>query len=218
MDNTARSKCQPLSDTSSWNPDNNEYNRKVDQRLAEDSTEVFGNFSYENAQYIISRFVETAAESVTIFAGSIPGDFYGKSLGPDGIPFYKAIEKASQNIVTKKKQRNASAESSIRIITIDGKRDTDLVRFAETTNMKYGVPVIKIFQTRYTGQAKLKHYLVVDHKRYRLEEYHESFGDKTPAILKAEVCCNNPNKSAIMENSFDQLWSMLSSQNNKSEE
>ena len=68
MDNTDAMKCQPLSNTI---PDN-EYNQHVDKRLEEDSPEVFGNFSYENAKYIIPRFIESASESVTIFAGSIP--------------------------------------------------------------------------------------------------------------------------------------------------
>lgn len=187
----------------------------VDKRLAEDSPEVFGNFSYENAKYIIPRFVSNAEESVSIFAGSIPGDFYGKSLGPEGIPFYEAIEKAVQNIVAKRQQMKNVAESSIRIITIDDKKNPDLVQFAEATNKKYGVSVIKIIQAEYQGKEKLKHYLVVDHKRYRLEEAHESFRNGPPEILKAEVCCNNPDKATLMENSFNRIWSVLSDKKNK---
>lgn len=194
------------------NSDNNEYNKMVDKRLAEDSPEVFGNFSYENAQYIISRFVETANESVTIFAGSIPDDFYGRTCGPDGIPFYTAIEMASKNIVEKKKE---AAEAAIRIITIDGNNNQELVQFAQRTNTVHRIPVIKIIQAKYQGRERLKHYLVVDHKRYRLEEYHAPFQKNNPPnILKAEVCCNNPVKSLIMENSFNRIWDMLISHNN----
>ena len=206
MDNTATSKCQPLSDVSANDSDNNVYNRRVDQRLAEDSPEVFGNFSYENAKYIIPRFIESANESVTIFAGSIPDEFYTPTKALDCSPLFGAIGKAASNIAANNPQK---AASSIRIITIDGVQNPEFVQFARKTNTEHGRPIIKIIEAKYKGNKKLNHYLVVDHKRYRLEDSHAPFGDKPPEILKAEVCCNDPVKSAIMENSFDQIWSML---------
>ncbi len=212
MDNTARSKCQPLSDTGSWDLDNNAYNRKVDQRLAEDSTEVFGNYSYENAKYIIPRFIESANESVTIFAGSIPDEFYTPTKEPDRSLLFGAIGKAAANIAANNPQK---AASSIRIITIDGVQNPEFVQFARKTNTEHGCPIIKIIEAKYKGNKQLKHYLVVDHKRYRLEDSHAPFGNRPPDILKAEVCCNDPDKSAIMENSFNQVWTMLSSSNEK---
>ncbi len=206
MDNTDATNCLPLSELS-----NNEYNQQVDKRLAEDSPEVFGNFSYENAKYIIPRFIESANESVTIFAGSIPDEFYTPTKALDCSPLFGAIEKAAANIV---KNNPTRSEPSIRIITIDGVQNPTFVRFAQKTNEDHKQPVVKIFQAKYKGNKKVKHYLVVDHKRYRLEEYHAPFGNKPPEILKAEVCCNDPVKSAIMENSFNQIWSMLCSRKN----
>ena len=214
MKNTTMTNCPPILAASANESDNSVYNRRVDQRLAEDSPEVFGNFSYENAQYIISRFVETAAESVTIFAGSIPADFYRTTRGSDGCAFFSAIGTAAQNIVEKGQKTAADA---IRIITIDGNENQELVQFAKKTNESLGTPVIHIIQARYQGKEKLKHYLVVDHKRYRLEEYHEPFRDGPPSILKAEVCCNNPVKSIIMESSFNRIWTALSSRMAKEE-
>ena len=211
MDNTDATKCPPRSDTSSESLDNNAYNRRVDQRLAEDSTEVFGNFSYDNAQYIISRFIESANESVTIFAGSIPDEFYKPTKETGGSQLFGAIGKAAENIATNNPLR---AASSIRIITIDGVQNPEFVQFARKTNDEHGRPIIKIIEAKYKGNKQLKHYLVVDHKRYRLEDSHAPFGNKPPDILKAEVCCNDPVKSAIMENSFNQIWSMLCSRKN----
>lgn len=206
------SNCPRLSDASANESDNNVYNRRVDQRLAEDSTEVFGNFSYENAQYIIPRFIESANESVTIFAGSIPEGFYTASQEPNDTPLFSAIGKAAANIAEKNPQ---GAASSIRIITIDGVQNPKFVTFAKKTNEDHKCPIVKIIEAKYKGNKKLKHYLVVDHKRYRLEEYHTPFGNKPPDILKAEVCCNDPVKAAIMENSFNQVWTMLSSKSVK---
>ena len=97
-----------------------------------------------------------------------------------------------------------------RIITIDGVQNPKFVEFAKKTNEDHRCPIVKIIEAKYKGNKKLKHYLVVDHKRYRLEEYHTPFGNKPPDILKAEVCCNDPVKSSIMENSFDRTWRMLS--------
>ena len=208
MDNTDVTKCPPRSDTSSESLDNNTYNRRVDQRLAEDSTEVFGNYSYENAKYIIPRFIESANESVSIFAGSIPDEFYTPTKEPGSSLLFGAIGKAAANIAANNPQR---AASSIRIITIDGVQNPEFVQFARKTNDEYGCPIIKIIEAKYKGNKKLNHYLVVDHKRYRLEDTHAPFGNVPPDILKAEVCCNNPVKSAIMENTFNQVWTMLSS-------
>lgn len=208
MDNTDATKCPPRSDTSSESLDNNTYNRRVDQRLAEDSTEVFGNYSYENAKYIIPRFIESANESVSIFAGSIPDEFYTPTKEPGSSLLFGAIGKAAANIAANNPQR---AASSIRIITIDGVQNPEFVQFARKTNDEYGCPIIKIIEAKYKGNKKLNHYLVVDHKRYRLEDTHAPFGNVPPDILKAEVCCNNPVKSAIMENTFNQVWTMLSS-------
>ena len=204
MDNTDATKCPPPSDTSL----DNEYNQQVDKRLEEDSPEVFGNFSYKNAQYIIPRFIESANESVTIFAGSIPEGFYTSSKEPNDSPLFGAIGKAAANIAEKKPQ---GADSSIRIITIDGVQNPKFVEFAKKTNEEHKCPIIKIIEAKYKGNQKLNHYLVVDHKRYRLEEYHTPFGNKPPDILKAEVCCNDPEKAEIMERSFNRIWSVLNS-------
>lgn len=178
----------------------NDYTQQVEDRLMTDSTEVFGNFSSENANYIILKLIESAHESVSVFIDRIPGD---------ASRFYEAIRTAAANIVRHNPQ---GAVESIRIITVDGKKHPELIQTAEETNTRLRCKVVGVIETRYNKDKPLNTYVVVDLKRYRLEDSHKPFKGEPPDILKSEVSCNNSTKAVIMESSFNRLWNVLKGQ------
>ena len=177
-----------------------DYNEKVDKRLRDRSPEVFGNFTRENAQYIIPTFIQGAKKSVEILSGSIPDGFYSDTPGEGRMSIFEALQKAADGIATNPDY----ARPSIRILTLDGVRHDGVENIAKSINEKHN-GIIEVIQARYTGNLQMKHFLVVDEERYRLEEYHEPFTEP-PAILKAEVCCNGPEKAGRMVRLFNALW------------
>lgn len=178
----------------------NNYTEQFENRLMAESTEVFGNFSSENANYIILRLIESAKESVSVFIDRIPDD---------ANRFYEAIRVAAANIVRHNPQ---GAVESIRIITVDGKPHLELAAVANELNSHLPCKVISVIESKYNKDKPLNTYVVVDHKRYRLEDSHKPFKGELPDILKAEVSCNNPTKAVIMESSFNRLWNALKGQ------
>ena len=194
------------------------YNQLVDERLATESPEIFGNFSRENAKYIVPAFIKSAKQSVTILGGSMPDEFYadpnsdssnqgmagGESTVSDKM--FVALEAAAKTLAATMKK---DGEIPIRIITLDSDNNEAIDAFVKRVNQVLGKQVIKIIHARYTGRHKINHYLIVDHKRYRLEEPHRPFGGRPPEILKAEVCCNGPLKAQMMEESFNRIWNWL---------
>ena len=193
------------------------YNRLVDRRLATESPEVFGNFSLENSKHIVSAFIRSAKQSVTILAGSMREEFYSASesdaaeCGKTGCESatskraFASLFHAAQSLAATKKTQG---EFPIRIIMLEDRGTEKIDAFVEDTNRELGNDVIKIFHARYRLQ-RTNHYLVVDHRRYRLEGLHESFDENVPPIWKAEVCCNGPRKAKKIEASFDAIWKKL---------
>jgi hypothetical protein len=98
---------------------------------------------------------------------------------------------------------------------VDGKTPLELLAVANELNSHLPCKVISVIESRYCKDKPLNTYVVVDHKRYRLEESHKPFKGEPPSILKAEVSCNNPTKAVIMESSFNRLWMALRTKGNK---
>ena len=202
------------------NQANNEtkaYNQLVDRRLATESSEVFGNFALENSKHIISAFIRSAKQSVTILAGSMREEFYSASeseaaeCGKTGCESatsksaFASLFHAAQTLAATKKTQD---EFPIRIIMLEDRDREKIDAFVKDTNRELGNDVIKIYHARYRLQ-RTNHYLVVDHRRYRLEELHESFAENVPPVWKAEVCCNGPRKAKKIEASFNAIWNKL---------
>lgn len=180
------------------------YNEKVDKRLRERSPEVFGNFTRENAQYIIPTFIQGAKKSVEILSGSIPDGFYSDAPIEGCVSIFDALRTAADGIVANNPNY---ATPSIRILTLDGVKHEGVETVAKEINEKHR-GIIEVIQAKYIGNQKMKHFLVVDGERYRLEEFHEPFAEP-PTVLKAEVCCNGPEKAGKMESLFNSLWSSV---------
>ena len=175
------------------------YNAMVDQYIKDDSPVVFGNFTASHASHIITRFLESAQISVAVLSGSFADAFY------DGL----AIEFLLQQTAG----RLSSNNGHIRIITTSGSYLTHLVELCDRINAAFPArkdnPVIQYIPALYSGKNPLKHFMVVDAKRYRLEEPHPSNGDQIPDYVKAEVCCNGRKKASELLESFETIWRVL---------
>lgn len=185
--------------------DGNEYIEIFEQRLGVDSPEVFGNFSVRNADYIILRLVESAKESVSLFTDRIPGE--------DG-RLEEAVRVAAENIV---KNNPKGATGAIRIITVDGEKHPGLVKSARETNAQLHRRVVSVIEAKHHGRKTINPYVVVDLRRYRLEDSHKPFKGEPPDILKSEVSCNNSTKAVVLESSFNRLWTSLKEKRNDTE-
>lgn len=172
------------------------YQDMVDKRLAENSSEVFGNFSREHAGYIIAQFIANAQNSIEILSGNFADSFY------TGISITPLLEQAATRI-----HKN---DGKIRIITVNGTRSKSLTKLADRINQKLNAAVIEYKPAKCTNPENVNHYMVVDSMRYRLEEPHTvPVGDEMPEYVKAEVCCNGVQKAAKLIHEFDNAWEIL---------
>lgn len=184
------------------------YNRMVLEHLRTNSPEVFGNLTPENARFIVPTFIEAANESVVIFSGSMPPWFYNEADTIVGAPILDIIQKTAKRFYEKFAENAAGA---IRIITVNGVTDPNLDTFVDDVKRQNGgVEVVKIIQATYRGNPQdLQHYIVIDHRRYRLEAPHNQCRDLKPDTVMAEVCCNGPVKAKRLEAVFDTIWAAL---------
>ena len=178
------------------------------ENLRTDSPEVFGNLTPENARFIVPTFIEAAKESVVIFSGSMPPWFYNESDTIAGAPILNIIRNTAKRLY---EQYAGNAAGAIRIITVNGISDPNLDMFVDEVRKENGgVEVVKIIQATYRGNPRdLQHYIVIDHRRYRLEAPHNQCRDSKPDAVMAEVCCNGPVKAKRLEAVFDTIWASL---------
>ena len=172
------------------------YREMVDEKLSTNSSEIFGNFSPEHAGYIIAQFISKAERSIEILSGCFADTFY------ENIAIEPLLERAAERLKEKKGQ--------IRIITINGINCEKLKSMTDRINRKTADSVIYI-PARCKDPKSVNHFMVVDDKLYRLEEPHEiKFDGETPDYVKAEVCCNDPQKASALRSRFDSIWNIIS--------
>lgn len=170
-----------------------EYQAKLDRLMLEDSPSVFANYSRAHARCIIKTFLSAAKEKVDILAGDFGNDFYRQEDVRGTIE--KAVNKGacirviSLGTSPESKSWVASLAKEVNV-SQDGGRARFLYKFA-----------------RVRSGAQVKHYMIVDGKRYRLEDYH----DEGSKLVHAEVCCNGPEKAFFLTRAFDEVWNKLSS-------
>ncbi|MBO7688646.1 MAG: hypothetical protein J6V72_19870 [Kiritimatiellae bacterium] len=166
-----------------------EYQAKLSKLMFEDSPAIFANYSIEHARCIIRTFFESAKNSVSVLAGDFGNDFYKQ---PD---IRYALKRAVAN------------GALVRIISLNGNADSmnTVIQFRDELNkMRCGAVEVKFGVVR--PGARVKHYMIVDDKRYRLEEVHSA---EKGSPVHAEVCCNGPGKAAELNLSFNNVWSRL---------
>lgn len=165
------------------------YQARLLELLYSDSPAIFANYSKAHARCIVNTFLAAAKNSVVILSGDFGSDFYCDETTK------AAIKAAVRNGV------------SVRIVSLntDQKSVEQLAALKNEANSteKKGFD----FRLGVVRQgAKVQHYMVVDSKRYRLEESHDM---PAPDAVHAEVCCNGPAKSAFLGQAFEAVWSRL---------
>lgn len=166
-----------------------EYQAKINKLILEDSPAIFANHSRRHARCIIRTFLSGARESVDILAGDFGNDFYQY---PDiRASVLQAVDNGSKvrviSLGTQEKSR-AFIRGLANEANDGSRKGSFLVKFA-----------------RVRPGTQVKHYMIIDGKRYRLEDYHDE-GSNT---VRAEVCCNGKVKAATMTRAFNAVWSRL---------
>ena len=160
---------------------NSEYRNMVNKKMAGNSPEPFASFSMENAGYIRTLFLDEAEYQVDILAFGFEDLLYGS------YPFL--LKKAAERL-----HRNGG---KIRVVTINGEKDPNLEAMNQIDGFEY-IPAHCKFP------EKVNFYMVVDGKRYHLEQLRHNGG-----YSYAEVCCFGPKKAAELISFFDELWNSL---------
>lgn len=173
----------------------NTYDEMVKDLIKNDSSVVFNNISADHAKFIIKSFVDEAKQSIEILSGSFCKAFYSN------IDFYNCLESAAKRI---------NSTEKIKIITLN---NTDYAAIKEKLaliNKTIGLDVITYVPCQYLGKEPIKHFMVVDNKRYREEEPHEEFEQENmPQNVKASVCCNGVKKANELSSKFNSIWDAL---------
>ena len=172
-----------------------EYMDMVDERLRTNSPEIFGNFSAEHAGYIIAQFIKNAQKSIEILSGNFSDAFY------DGISVKTLLKEAAKRI-----KENGGR---IRVITVNGKVCQKLTELSQEIN-KDAEKTMEYIAAKCANPDAVNHFMIVDGFRYRLEEPHQAYeAGKIPEYVKAEVCCNGPQKAGNLLRTFNAAWTLL---------
>ena len=165
------------------------YQAKLDRLIAEDSPAIFANYSRAHARCIIRTFLSGAKKSADILAGDFGNDFYQ----------YPDIRAAVLQAVTN--------GATVRVISLGtGEQSKAFVeRLAKDANNEASQGKFQFKFAMVSPGARVKHYMVIDSKRYRLEDYH----DEGSSTVHAEVCCNGTEKAETLTGLFSDVWNRL---------
>ncbi len=157
-----------------------DYRKGVESYLKGDSTVIFGNYTKEHAACVVELFVKSAQKTIDLLSGCYPFSFYGDITG--------LLENA------------ANRDVKVRIITLCPNDNQVLAELSRKNNN------IEYRPGRLKKDVSVSHFMVVDEKRYRLEEPHK---DGDPETVKAEICCNGTGKAFELETLFNAAWGIL---------
>lgn len=173
-----------------------EYQARLTKLMLEESPAIFANYSRAHAHCIIRTFFESAIDSISVLAGDFGNKFYGL------YDIRQALVKAIRNGACVRVVSLCTREESVAVVN-KLKNELNALR-TEDASVK-GTFEVK-FATVKPG-SQVKHYMVIDNKRYRLEDIHT---DHIESPVHAEVCCNGPSKAAALNLSFNAVWERLS--------
>jgi len=166
-----------------------EYQAELSKLMLEDSPAIFANYSRAHARCIVRTFFESARNSVSVLAGNFGNDFYKL---PD---IRDALKRAVVN------------GAHVRVISLcidEASKNAVLQLRDELNGLNKGTVEVRFGVVK--PGAHVKHYMIIDDRRYRLEDVHS---DTPDAPVHAEVCCNGPGKAAALNLSFNNVWSRL---------
>jgi hypothetical protein len=90
----------------------------------------------------------------------------------------------------------------------DGESQTTIADKIKEINQKINKSVIKYMPAIYSGKDPIEHFLLVDGKRYRIEDPHDKIIGKIEDT-KAKVCCNSPDIVKEKLAFFNAVWNKL---------
>ena len=166
-----------------------EYQAELTKLMLAESPAIFANYSRAHARCIIRTFFESAKNSVSVLAGDFGNAFYQQ---PD---LRDALRRAVAN------------GAHVRVISLctDESSMNAVIQFRDELNqLRTGAVEVRFGVVR--PGAQVKHSMVIDDRRYRLEEVHS---DVEGSPVHAEACCNGPGKAAALNVSFNNVWSRL---------
>ena len=170
------------------------YQARLDRLILEESPAVFANYSRAHARCIIKTFLSGAKEHVDILAGDFGNDFYRQESVKSAIT--QAVKNGARIRVVSL-GTSAGSKSQVKDLA-------ESIRDECQTAESKGQFLYKFAKVR--EGSRVKHYMIVDGKRYRLEDYHDEGSNQ----VHAEVCCNGPEKAAFLTRTFDSVWDRLS--------
>ena len=172
-----------------------EYQARLTKLMLENSPAIFANYSRAHARCIIRTFFENATSSISVLSGDFGNNFY--RLYDIKQALLKAIASGVKiRVISLCAEKNSLAAIDSLQEEIKSLKESD-------QSIKGGLEVK--FATVKTG-AQVKHYMVVDDKRYRLEDVHT---DNMESPVHAEVCCNGPSKASALNLAFNSVWNRL---------
>ncbi|MBO5704136.1 MAG: hypothetical protein J6R91_06190 [Bacteroidaceae bacterium] len=173
-----------------------EYQARLTKLMLENSSAIFANYSRAHARCITRTFFENATSSISVLSGDFGNHFYRLCDIKQAV--LKAIASGVKiRVISLCTEKNSLAAIDSLQEEIKSLKESD-------QSVKGGLEVK--FATVKTG-AQVKHYMVVDDKRYRLEDIHT---DNMGSPVHAEVCCNGPSKASALNLAFNSVWNRLS--------
>ena len=153
--------------------------------LKHDSKTMFKTYTKEQSIFIIELFFKYAISDIIILSGIFPEYLYMNNetgLLKEVINRFKFIS------------------GKIRIITLNN-INKNLEDLAKSTNgiLEYRKAYIE------NEKIEIPHFMVVDGKRYRLEDIHEM----NPQNLVSQICCNDIIIAKQLTEYFNSLWEKL---------
>ena len=153
--------------------------------LKHDSNTMFKTYTKEQSIFIIELFFKYSISDIIILSGIFPEYLYmnnDASLLKDVISRFRLIS------------------GKIRVITLNG-NNNNLENLAKSTDgiLEYRKAYIENIN------IKIPHFMVVDGKRYRLEDIHEM----NPENLVSQICCNDIMTAKQLTDYFNSLWQKL---------
>lgn len=176
-----------------------QYRQDLNRFLYSDSEAIFSNYCQEHAKCIIRAFFDAAVDSVVYLSGDFGGGVF--CSGPIRNSIVEAVKRGV----------------NVRVISLEtSEKSRGCVERLAAELKKSEHPEVKgefqhIF-SRVREGAKVQHYMVVDRKRYRVEEWHP---DHQVENVHAEVCCNGKAKAAVLCGMFDDVWYYLKTEQEK---
>ncbi|MCQ2394239.1 MAG: hypothetical protein MJ249_08120 [Kiritimatiellae bacterium] len=168
------------------------YKEKLYGLLYSNSSAIFANYSQRHARCIIQAFLDAANDSVEFVSGDFGAGVFCEKEIHDAIT-HAVWRGVKMRVIS----FGASDGSAARIKALSDEIDA---------REKKPGGEFRCVRAKLAEGASFQHFMVVDGRRYRLEEAH---AEPVPNTVHAEVCCNGPAKAAFLRSVFNSIWGRI---------